>query len=350
MPLGAGNLFNKEAVFVDVGGTGDCGFRSVAAGLIDNFITHPSVFPVELLKQVLEAHFNYFPKHRTDLPGLVKPSDRMNQLIINLSMGELVQSMAYTLRQLAVGELCRHPELYRGAFVNGHEQTSPDEMRKPSTWIDESSIAALANVLNMPIEVIVAHREDALSMRLHYNPQAENLSVAVKLQGCHYIPRVIASERFNRAKSQTVHLLPVVRESTVNDPTLPEILERIAKDDRNLVRVFEDTSKNLALKVKMGDLSQDDLLTMYVNAMGDSDYLAGRVNYVGIEHGNQDFFNAVFQSQAGFKSSLQLTGTTDSLTDELVHALARAVSIGQMNPEQLFAPIDSDADQQASLR
>jgi hypothetical protein len=100
----------------------------------------------------------------------------------------------------------------------------------------------------------------------------------------------------------------------------------------------------------MGDLSQDDLLTMYVNAMGDSDYLAGRVNYVGIEHGNQDFFNAVFQSQAGFKSPLQLTGTTDSLTDELVHALARAVSIGQMNPEQLFAPIDSDADQQASLR
>ena len=146
-----------KRVFVDVGGNGDCGFRAIAAGLLDYFLMHPRMNG-ELLNKVLSSHFSYFPTHRTTMPGLVKASERMERLIKQVRMTELLPAMAYTLRQLAVTELCENPALYRGAFIDRHETTTPEEMRKPTTWIDESSIAALARALAMPIEVQIVER------------------------------------------------------------------------------------------------------------------------------------------------------------------------------------------------
>ncbi len=322
----------KNAVFVDVGGTGDCGFRSIAAGIIDNFLNQPSSMRGEMLKQVLMNHFKYFPHHRITMPGLVKPADRMDQLIKakKNNMGELVQTLAYTLRQMAVDELCAHPECYRGAFVKEHEQTSPENMRKASTWIDESSIAALSNALQMPVEVLIGDPQHSLRKRLRYNESATNPPVEMRLQGGHYIPRLVSGERFGLVRHQTAREVQPQVDSNRVDPSLPDILIKIAAEDKRLIAAFDTTYNRLAFMVANGELSKADLLSIYIRGMSESDYLSKRATHAGVEHGHQDFFNLISSAEKG---EPRWVGSHQEMTDELIHAISRAISIGHMSEE-----------------
>ena len=333
---------HKKPVFVDVGGNGDCGFRAVAACLIDGFLQRPRAYG-ELFSKVLASHFNYFPAHRTTLPGLVTPIDRVQQIIKQVRMGDLLQYLAYTLRQIAVTEMCAHPELYRGAFVERNEGTAPETMRKPTSWIDESSIAALAKGLGFPIEVQVAERGKILPMRLRYNDVGVGKpKVVMKLQDGHYTPRVSSVERFNTVRSQPVRELHPVTNSLTPDPSLVDIHAAIAAADERLVLAFEQAYDRLAVMVAVGELNKDDLLAMYVKNMTNSDYLAGRVACINAEHGTQHFFDAIIRVQRGLqKGALPADDNDQYIIDELIHALARAISIGQMSAENVFSQIDN---------
>jgi hypothetical protein len=333
----------KKSVFVNVGGNGDCGFRSVAAGLIDNFLNHPRA-NADLLAKVLNEHLNFFPEHKPTLPGLVTASERLKHMIRHVGMGEFLQSLAYTLRQMAVTEMCKHPELYRGAFVDNNEGTKPADMRKANTWINESSIAALSNVLALPIEVQVVTRQKTLPMCLHYNAsETGNSPVVMQLQGGHYIPRVTSTELFKPVSSQPVRVIAPATETLAEDRSLAEIHAAIAIEDKRLVDAFEDAHHRLSTMVVAGELSKNDLLKMYVKGMATSDYLAGRVAYVGVEHGNQDFFDAIISTQRGVAQEDLPTGDQHIMA-ELVHALARAITIGQMNADDIFAHMEDSLD------
>lgn len=330
--VGLGNGAEKDLTpqFVDVGGTGDCGFRSLAAGFIDNFLTQPSKIRASLLKQVLDHHFRYFPEYKTSIPGT--PEDKMARLIKAGRMGELVHMLAYTFRQIAVDELCRHPEYYRGAFVQDHEQTSPAEMRLASTWIDESSIAAFSNALQMPVDVLLGDNPDTLRKRLRYNRDADNQSVTMRLRGAHYIPRLVNHERFSLVKSQIFCRLQPEVDKLGIDPSLPEILIKINAEDRRLLASFEQTKNRLTWMVSNGELSKLDLLAIYIKGMGTSDYLSNRAKHASIEHGSQHFFNLICNAQKD-SPALDEIQKTDELA--LIHALSRAISIGHLSEDML---------------
>jgi hypothetical protein len=332
----------KQQSFVDVGGTGDCGFRAIVATLIDAVLTKSHI-NADALSKLLTHFFNYFPQYRSSRPGLVTPVERMMQLVNDVPMGELIQMLAFTLRQLTVTELCKHPERYRGAFVEEHEGTSPAEMRKASTWIDESSIAAAAEVLGMQIKTVVVERGKTLPMTLLYNESAKGAPAVIQLQHGHYIPAVTAKDRFTAIATQPAKVVEEVA-SGENDPSLSEIHAAIAAEDKRLVTVFEEAYHRLATMVKAGEITKDTLLTMYVKGMSASDYLAGRVRYVGLEHGNDVFFNAILNAQQGGKlrDVLPHEKHDEQITAELVHALARAIAIGQMSADKVFEPIDRD--------
>lgn len=330
---------HKKPVFVNVGGNGDCGFRSIAAGIIDNFLTHPRANS-DLLAKILGQHFNFFPEHKPTLPGLVTATERLTHVIKHVRMGELLPSLAYTLRQMAVTEMCEHPARYRGAFVDNNEGTTPADMRQAATWIDESSIAALANVLALPIEVEVVSRVKTLPMRLRYNEsESGNSPVVIQLQGGHYIPQVTSSEMFTPVSSQPARVITPATEKQAEDRSLAEIHAAIAVEDKRLVDTFEETHHRLMTMVIAGELSKQDLLSMYVKGMANSDYLVGRVAYVGVEHGNQHFFDAILNTQRGNAQEAISTGD-EAIMTELVHALARAITIGQMNADELFAHVE----------
>ena len=82
--------------------------------------------------------------------------------------------------------------------------------------------------------------------------------------------------------------------------------------------------------------------------MNDSDYLQGRVAHVGLEQGNQEFFDAI-SGQSNNQPSIH-TMNEPQITLELIHAISRAISIGQMSETAVFALVDQRQDEKASLQ
>lgn len=340
---------------IDVGGTGDCGFRSLAAGIVDNILSNKSRANQELISVLFERHFKYFPQPQP-VGRLLTPAERLEQIVRNpFDMAKFIVALAYTLRQIAVDEMVAHPEHYRGAFADINEQTAPAQMRLESTWIDESAIAAVSVALNLPIEVQVVAKNKELPMRLHYDNNSTidkpaPSAVVMQLQHGHYLPQVNHPERFATVKTlQATAVKPMIA-SDKTDPELSEILAKIDAEDKRLLAKFEEISHRLTAMVAANEVSKEDLLAIYVKGMKKSDYLQGRVKHVGIEHGNQRFFEALENSRQGVKLiTLPKENHDEQITKELVHAIARAISIGQLDSAAVFAQIDHDEERKVSL-
>ncbi|WP_019215572.1 OTU domain-containing protein [Legionella tunisiensis] len=348
---------SPEPSFVNVGGTGDCGFRSVAACLIDDYLFKRNLANQQLLEKILARYFDYFPHPQ---PFGRTARDRLESMTRSpLAMAECTRRFAYVLRQIAVDELCTYPEKYRGAFASFEDndqhakedkETTPQQMRQETTWIDESAIAALSNALGeLPIEVQVVTKNRALPMRLQYNvPSDTTPAVVMQLQKGHYIPRVSQPARFMNISEQQSNmgpLQPVTRD--IQDPPQSEILAKIAAEDQRLRDEFDQTLNQLTASVVAGEVTKEELLEIYIKGMAKSDYLQGRIKYVGLEHGNQRFFEAIESAKPGAKiKAVKLdSGSHDEqVITELVHAIARAISIGQLNPNMVFAKIEHDED------
>ncbi|KTD66286.1 OTU domain-containing protein [Legionella spiritensis] len=335
---------------VDVGGYGDCGFRAVAAGVLDNFFAQ-TFTNQPLLKKLLERHFQYFPPNPA--VGLSTPFDRVrNTVSTPAGMAKFLNEFAFTLRQLAVEEMVAHPEHYRGAFVNGHEGTSPEEMRQPATWIDETAIAALANATNLPIDVRVVESGKELAMRLQYGPDSKKTTfdpVVIQLQNGHYIPQLRQSALFKSVKGQPVSVtFPTADHS--HDPDMASILLRIKQDDERMATLFDDHFKRLNSMLDAREINKEQLIQIYIDGMGSSDYLKGRVHQVGLENGNQRFFADVIEKAQGGGLPIKLSNDTHEtqVVHELTHAIARAIAIGHLDPEQVYAYIDNNEEEKPS--
>lgn len=326
---------------VDVGGNGDCGFRAISAGIIDNILTHANINQ-NLITSILDKYSNYYPKEVYISNRLATPFEII-KLIIESNTAKAVIKIAYVLRQIAVDELIKNPTKYPGVFVTNHEGTSPTKMREYGTWVDESIISALANALNIPIKVKVVEAGKEIPVNLFYQEKNVNLvtnpAVVVVLDGEHYKPRLIKDEKFNTVRqfSSNDILSELVNHEV--DLDLECILAEIDQDNIRLIESFETTRDRLLTMLEDGEASKDKLLLVYINGMQHSDYLDGRVKYIGLEYGNEAFFSAL--DNARHKINTPHTSYDEQITTELVHALARAVSIGQMNEQDIYDVLEN---------
>lgn len=331
----------NKRVCVDVGGNGDCGFRAIAAGIIDNVLRNPRKNQ-ELLKRLLNDYYKYFPQQAQTM-RLLTPEQRLRGLLKSPGTAELVRNLAYVLRQLAVDEMVKHPEDYRGAFVADAEGTSPAEMRKPRTYIDESAIVALTKV-GVPVTVYLVEPHKELHARFRYGAAYESKTdtVEIQLQQGHYIPKVFAPKQFESVATVAVpELKPVAQ--PVNDPELDDVLARIQAEDKRLCNDYEAECARMKAMLKAHELDKEKLLAIYIKGMANSDYLRGRVNQVSLENGNQKFFaEAIDRAQAGVKIiALDKQNHDVQVTEELVHAIARAVSIGHLAKNDVYDMLET---------
>jgi hypothetical protein len=333
------NAAEKKPQFVDVGGIGDCGFLAVASGIIDNaYKARPNQ---AMLSKLLEQHNKYFPL--PVFPGLVTPAERLKAMVKSMNnrpepMARFLPELAYTLRQMAVDELCANPARYRGAFVDDNEGTSPEKMRLQTTWIDESYIAAISQALTIPVTVQLVTKGKEVPARLHYGQEyAPSDKIVMQLQHKHYTPQVTNVALFEKVREQPIRSITPKVDTQQKDPELSQILKRIEAEDTRLLRIFETNLERLQKLVKLGEINKDLLLTIYIKGMNNSDYLQGRIKHVGIEHGNQNFFNAIESARRPSSIVGLPKGSHDEqVTKELIHAIARAISIGQLDENAVF--------------
>ncbi len=337
------NQAEPTVVFLDVDAAPDDGFPAIAAGLVDHFLMHPKAY-APVFNQILTQHYSDFPSHKSNLPGLVTPAERMQQLIKYVRMDELVHTLAYTLRQIAVTEMCHTPHLYRTAFVN--EGLSPKDMRRPSIALGAAGIAAVANALDCPIEIQVVERLKTAPLRVRFHALgASAIPIILKCQDRRYEPKIMLKERFaalGALPSRTVH---PITDTALADPSLAEILFAIEAKDEDLLERFEDTYRRLAVMVAAGELNKDNLSAIYIKSLSLSDASSKQTSYVGTEQGTQYFFDALIRAQRGAQHNiLPIKGDEQQFVDELVHALARGIALGKIPAAIVDEQLDEELD------
>lgn len=335
----------KDPGIVDAGGAGDCGFRSIVVGLIDNVLQNPQdnhqLF-YSLIKRYSKKYD--FP---APLEGLHTPQDRslhaLNALSTAYDRLVFIVRMGDLLRKMAVKVIVANPEIYRGSIIAEHEHTSPKEMRKPGTWIDKSAIAAVANVLQLPIQIKVTKGSKVIFARDGYGPKLNTTKVTpvtLQLDSGHYCAEVADKTFFNNLPTQSVSFEVLAKEDEVADPEMSELLARIEESDKEAVRQYKLNVTRLTKWLSCEEIDKDKLLDIYIAGMGDSDCLRCRISQVGLDHGNQSFFEDAIKKKSGVQLKTNPSHDSETLlVNELVHAIARAMSIGQLD-ENIFEEIE----------
>lgn len=319
----------QSRLSVDVGGHGDSGFRSMAAGIIDNY--RALSLNRAHLSQVLQHHFVYYPQHRPHTMGLAMPDQLMDAVLNKMSMPEFISSLAYTLRQLAVDEMVNDPVRYASAFVQDYGQISPTDMRHMGTWIDACSMGALAKMLGIPVDVRVITKGKTLpSPPLRYPSEAKHATthqlIIIELDRQHYQPCLLHSDAFqSNVNDSQCHTSPV--QTPITDPGMPEILNIIAEAEKHLIAEFERMYIRLSTMVSAGELTQKHLLDMYIKSMSISDHPS--MDRVHLSH---LFSRAIGSLSSHFPSQMH----DDAIVAELIYAIARAISIDQIPEAALF--------------
>ena len=118
-------------------------------------------------------------------------------------------------------------------------------------------------------------------------------------------------------------------------------LADVEEENKRLVSDFESTKNLLNAMVNAGELTKNDLLDLYIKKRTQSDYLKGRMHAAGKEHyGTQRIFEVISRATTPEVVAPFLGGHDKLVTDELVHAIARAISIGDMTAEEVFTNLD----------
>jgi hypothetical protein len=337
---------------VNVGSDGDSNFRAVAAANIDNVLSHPQGNRT-LLARLFERHNKYFPSSQ-QTRTLLRPDERLREMVNTpYGMAKLIREFAYTLRQMTVDELCSNPEYYRRAFVNQAGMISPANLRQESTPIGNVAITALANHLQLPITVNEVRAGKELPLSSHYGPKANSPEasgdeVQLRLQQSVYVPALRQPDRFKQVSSQRLAINHPVVSQEAPDPDTSVNIERIKKGDERLVKHYLQNLHRIGTMVSLGELTKDHLLTTYIKGVSHRDDDENPCRYDGVEHGLSDFFDEATAhiNQKPFQLiTLDNISHEDQVMNELVCALARAISIGQLDDNLLFEQVEGNSHQ-----
>ena len=324
MPLFFSSISTGKRSAVNLGGNGDSGFRSVAAGLIDNFLTHLQLNKI-VLNQIVNRHFTYFPAQCSEIAGLKTSSDILKTLLRTLGLPELIQTLAYTLRQIAVDELVKNPQRYLHVFVQKNGAILlPEVMRDPGVKIGGSALDALAKALDVAIEVreIIPGKE-LLAPPLRFNDAAENRVtnpiVTIELEQIHYKPRLVEHAYFtSNAYDSYPFIKPFQQNASKTTLTHGEILEAIKKENKRFSADFEASRSCLMAKVSVDGLKKDTLMNLYIENRSMIDWRTRKKNLPGLNYGDEVISHSHRRTH------------DEEVVASLVCALSRSISLGQL--------------------
>jgi hypothetical protein len=349
--------FKRKKQLVNVGGKVDSGFRSIAAALIDLCESHAFAITSNqsVFASLYKQHIKYFPEHKFTLKASGY-SERFLGLAQSLDRTRFIISLALTLRQMAVNEICSQPEIYRDVFYSNSDSKSPSEMRLATTHIDESAIAASARMLSMPIELTVLDDvkplkdEELLAKRVIFNEYSSGpFSLSLQQAENNYQPFVNNPAKF-ALQSRSLDEQKVIDKGVeiaqaAQDPSMQQIMARIAADDRRIIDVYKQSIAFIENELGKNNIATDDLLQLYIESIKVAKESTRKVDYVGVENGSQAFFRKLLNTKTNGHETLKrkYDARSNTLEAELTQALARAISIGRVDPNYTIEKIVKSA-------
>ncbi len=323
----AGRFFQSSShtqdvrpTFIHVGGEQ---FHAAAVALIDCL----RIASVQdgILKKIVTSYYQYFPQAIPIEPYLVTIKERMSRLLNNPRKSELVECMAYVLRQLTVDELYRHylKLEYRPIFRELNEKTSANYLRDPQTRLPVSALEALSHALGLPITL--SFKELGKELRRCDQTQ-DSLSPGLLIQiqnGCYY-PAVKHPGEFLHVGQLKVVIKPTHITSN-QEENLKSILDLIKADNHSLLHSYEQQRHKILCMLGANELTHTQLVDLYCSLLPD-------------KTNNSEFVMELTQLEHP-----SIAATPASLDQALASALASWISAGLITQEQLFDSADNPA-------
>ena len=258
-----GRFFSNKAQYSIIN-IGNEQFHAVAVALIDSLQT--TRVNDEALKKILKGFSKHFPTYMID-QQFETVFGRMKTLLDRNRKSELVECMAYILRQLTVDELYASPLKYRKIFDDLSKETPKSYLRNPETKLPARALNALAHALGITIILSFKEHREELRMREIYTGGVQstpfNSSLTIQVQGGeHYFPRVKHERDFAYVGKLPVSP-PVPKNENQQEGTLAEIITLIDQDNNRLLQSYDKWIINISSQIRAGELTYEQLINLY---------------------------------------------------------------------------------------
>ncbi len=308
-----------EKTAIDVGGDP---FRALAAAVIDNLKNGASL-PDESLKEILGRFFHHFPEYKTNQLYVTFP-ERMRLLINSSRKAEIVDCLAYVLRQLTVDELLRNPLAYKETFKGLNGDLPQDYLRKKDTSLPSSALAALAATLNIKITLSFKEPKKELRKREVYSRAgASSFEVVLQVQDDSYSPKVSNKEYFVSMAQASNTPQPV---ALLGSGTIAQQLDLIVEDNQKIWQNYEQYSRSLNGLVSDEELTRVKLVALYRQFLP--------------QHSDLQLFTQLEKAYGKPIVVESPINTEQELVTMLVEALARGLSTKQINADDFFETLE----------
>jgi|GEM_PF-4270608 len=302
----------KSLVYVGTEAESAC--RAVAAALVDNVLAHPNA-------------------HRAVLARLSQSGDRVRQMARNPQvLAKLIAELANSLKQIAIDETLANPEYY---FVGEQGEIKLMNLCESGTLDGRDAIAALDKVL-LPIELRERASKDELPL-LHRSANVD--AVQVHILQDRFLASVRDPARFKALGETRLTLYPVDSQATVPEQDVSAIQLQVRRKKEELIKSYGQNLRRLDTMLTAGELSREQLLSAYIEGLGNQQASA----YRHVAHGSQAFFDELLNQGKPFSwqaSDTRRFSHEEQLGRELVQALARGISLGQIDEDRVFEPVE----------
>ena len=323
--------------FINIGGEQ---FHALAVTLIDN-LKNTSRMNEEILKKILERFFAYYPKFKSQQAYLT-PAERMSKLISGPRTSEIVECMAFVLRQFAVDELYTHPLNYREAFDGLAASTPKDFLRQPTTVLPASVLNALAQSLGLTITLSFTEHDKELRMRTIYTDSSNstaNIQLVIQVQGNQYFPGVKNKAEFTYVGQLAINPPEPAENIHNKTETIADMVALIATDNTRLLHSYMQWRQNLLTMIDGNELTTARLMGAYIEfALPTNGVLADKT----------EFFAKLTQSEKIPINAQSLKGSNKQLNELLASSLAAMISTGEVEVDQLFDRLEVQSIQPTS--
>ena len=325
-------------------GTNNGVFLAIAVALVDNLTAMNMPADEALFKILLGKYFSSLSTmDLSKLPyrQMQSTSSVLAHMINSYGMLYVLQSLAFILKQIAVDEICQNSAYYCATFCQDSTQLTPTCRRAKDISLNHTSaIPAIANKLDLTIEINMVEPEKELPMRICYNKRNTEHASSIKLlkDKQHYFALVRQPMKF--VNLQDPSELKLIADN--HDPKLSAMLIKINKKNKILAISFENLVEQLTNLVSTNKIERDTLVNIYTDVYSVKNYgnLSKSINSFGLnECGSQSFFNNVMQPKLRFQALNEPSSYSTHLIKHLIFAIARAICLGQLNEEEVMSKI-----------
>jgi len=335
----------RKKTVVPFGYDRQSGFLSLAAGVLDWILTYPSR-KHDVCIDIINQHLAFFPNYEQ----MGRNLDAVKRLQVMMTKPSFLVDLAYTFWRMADNERKRAPAYYP-LDMNTLQLMSVTPLNETPP-LNNILVAALAHRLNIPVTVHQIEFNKKIPLALHYGSKMQ-----VGLTAANRIELELKSELYHPKLNQAEIFEPLVRDrvamqtpitDALDVPSAGLVAEEVLAADKALLESFNDNLTALNDWVTRQSISRSQLVDLYIKGLNQPEK-ADPARPCGLEYGSQAFFERALENVQCFngeKFTLSLGSDMDSddkVVTQLLHGIARTVTIGDLNQDDIYVQEHSSA-------